>query len=231
MFDDRDTERLRRTLDALAGAGLRGFAVTGGAAAVLHGVRDGAAPRLNDLDLVVAQQAPFPEALGREFLVNHFHPAAAAGKLRIQLVDPRTALRIDMFGAIGGTIGRAARCGEFAWPLVACEDLACRALLSTLPILDGRSVEAKPWRDLDRLVAHVDRAAVEHAWREHRRDDVPAGFTDAAAAVLAAGRSERGRLVDPVYSTDPSQGCGRCTEDPRFPLAPRATILAILGYC
>src|SRR5262245_37180424 len=91
-----DVERLMRALDALGRHGLHQWAVTGGVAIAAH-LNARANRPLNDLDIVVPLRLAIPELVAKSYLISHIHPDAKPGRMRIQIVDPDLALRIDIF--------------------------------------------------------------------------------------------------------------------------------------
>jgi hypothetical protein len=57
--------------------------------------------------------ARIPETLRSDFLFRHIHPFDPPGKIMLQLIDPDTALRIDVFRACGQTMSRGAHVDRF----------------------------------------------------------------------------------------------------------------------
>ena len=187
-------ERVAHCLDSLARHVSQGeVAITG---SVAIGGREVA-----DLDLVVTQRQAVAPSVGDDFLISHYHDG---GKLAVQLVEPFTRLRIDLFLDSLGAIARA-RPGPFGWPVVDPADLLAHKLQ-----LLASATAASP-------------VAPKHA------DD---------ARALAARLGMPPPVVAPellrndVYATDVTASCARCqaSADPRFRLAPKSEIFAVLGY-
>ncbi len=123
-------ERLRPHVDA------DDLALTGG---VALGVHLPERARLADVDFVARQMSAVRPSVTRQFLVSHHHVAPARPML--QLVDPETRLRVDVFPDAAGCVARAAR--HDGWLVVAAADLlAHKRALATRP------VDPKHWRDI-----------------------------------------------------------------------------------
>ena len=61
-----------------------------------------------DLDFVVSGPGAVAETVSEDFLVSHYHlPQPGVPKFMLQLVDPVTALRIDVFPDLVGSLKRA----------------------------------------------------------------------------------------------------------------------------
>jgi hypothetical protein len=230
-----DAARLARVLAKLARHGVAPLAVTGGVAIE---ARLGAGARsraLADLDVVSAVDlSEVGEALADDFLFVHLHPHAPGGKIVVQLVDPAERLRVDVFRPKGAVLARATR-GELddldPVDLVAIEDLAARVAGLVLDLGRDRDVPRKHAEDFGRLVAAVDPARVEPAWRDHRRAMDPPSFAEAVAQIADLVVTHADRLIVPVYSRDISAICDRCAELGPFRPAAPADVLALLGYC
>lgn len=188
---------------------------------------------LNDIDVVIASFTGAPASLTRHFLCVHVHPDATGGRTLLQLADPRTRMRIDMFQAVGATMSRTilVRCGELDVRIVSLEDLAARAVRHVLAMERGNPVPRKTADDLLRMLPHVEMSAAEYAWRDHRARASDGSFESAAARATALIECCPQLLSAPVYSTDTSAICNRCRPHGAFRLAPKQDVLAILGYC
>ena len=181
------------------------IALTGGLAIELHlGARHA---HSHDIDLVASSTDVVRVTVTDEFLVSHFHlPQPGYQKFLIQLVDPRTRLRIDIFPDTSGTLSRA-QCLTDTLPVLVLDaadilDHKLATLAKSSPI---RPEDPKHYEDALRLAAHLGR-------------DVPL----TPATHLAAG--EFSRDVDIV--------CDRCTASTSgdFPLADKRAIISLLGY-
>jgi hypothetical protein len=187
-------ERLRPHLEPGA------VAIAGGVALerALPGRRD----RLADLDLVAARREAVRATITGDFLVIHLHlPQPGYARFLIQLVDPTTRVRIDVFPDRpdrGGAIGRARGA---PLPLVGPEDLLARKLETLAG--DG-PVDPKHHADAVALAAHLGRPA-------------PPTPPRLAPNVYSTDVDERCRRC-------------AASLDPAFPLAPRRQVFALLGY-
>lgn len=122
-----------------------GLALTGGVA--LAALVPGSRTRVADVDFVARRMDAVRPSVTREFLVSHYH--VAPDRLIVQLVDPETRLRIDVFPDRAGSVARAT--WRDGWRLVTAADLLAhkRTLLS-------RPVDLKHWRDVVALSALCD---------------------------------------------------------------------------
>lgn len=187
------------------------IALTGSVAMELRLAEQGAGrvrTTLTDLDFIVSSPSAVGSTVAAQFLVSHYHVVGpGVRKFTLQLVDPDSGLRIDVFPDLTGSLGTAG---------VVPVDGLCFKVLSLTSIFDHKlsvvtgasrekPVDPKHYRDLRALGAVLDR-------------EVP----EVSASCLAKD----------VYETDVGLICRRCqlSEDPRFRLAPKREILSILGY-
>jgi hypothetical protein len=231
-----DVERLMRALDALRCHGLHQWAITGGVATAAH--LNARANRridrpLNDLDIVIPLRSSIPELVAKSYLISHIHPYAKPGRMRIQIVDPDLALRIDIFSPFGAALDRKLQVNleTFSIPVLSLEDLASRLASLLMDLVHGEPVPAKHARDLLQLRQFVDPEQVERIWADYRRSWHPITYEQASSLTLELSRSRANLLIDPVYSSDVSAVCPSCHEIGPFRLAPRQTIRSVLGYC
>jgi hypothetical protein len=194
-----DAERLRACLDRLwPHVDESALALTGGVAlSVLH-----AAPRrLADVDFVAGRMSAVRPSVTRDFLVSHFHASGPAVKKAIvQLVDPHTRLRVDVFPDLQGALARATRheVAGGARLLVSATDLLAHKLA-----LFSRPVDEKHWRDAVVLA---------------RLCGEPAPPAPALAADVYS--------TDLAYVC---ARC-TASATPEFPIAPKRAIFDVLGY-
>jgi hypothetical protein len=132
------------------------------------------APRriFRDVDFVADGFAALPESLADSFLVSHVHPFAPEGKLLLQLVDRRHALRVDVFRAFGRTL----RCahvfaiGTRPLSVVALEDLVARMTSHVFGhLIVGRSIERKYVETLLEFLPFREELPMDEAWQDHRQ--------------------------------------------------------------
>ncbi len=198
--------RLHRHLD------LDAVALTGGAAIEVHLARlnlPGRPRPLNDVDLVACSRAAISPGVTSDFLVSHFHvPHPGYSKFLVQLVDPDSRTRVDIFPGRSDVIERA------EWHHVS--GIRVR-VLGTDAVLDHKM------------------EVLAGATRERPVDGKH--FDDAVLLARLSGREIGERPVAVLcreeYLTDPHARCARCecSVDAAFPLAPKERILDILGYC
>lgn len=182
------------------------IALTGGLAIEYHLAAAGLQPlraRVADLDFVARNVTPASSGIADEFLVSHYH-APDVTKAMLQLVDPETALRIDVFPDLDGVVASA----SFA-TLQGVE----------LRVVDPRSI-------LDHKLRTI-RGATRPIDPKHRRDV-------AALAAICGTTIDLPIIPEAIesYSQDVDAVCRRCllSETPALPLAPKREIFAILGY-
>jgi hypothetical protein len=147
-----DAQRVLSSFRKLARHDIGRWVLTGGLATEIHRLRAGCRPclrPLNDIDFIADSFDCIPESLADDFLFRHIHPTDPPGKTMLQCIDPESALRIDVFRAYGGTIGRAI---EVDLPvgslrLISLEDLAARMARLALDLAQcvrpvGRPIQA-----------------------------------------------------------------------------------------
>ena len=231
-----DSDRVTRTLGKLARHGLKQWALTGGLAVELHLSRLAGQPctrLLNDIDFVADSFEFLPHTLVQDFLFRHVHPLAAAGKTMLQCVDTETALRVDIFNPYGAAMIRACPpdLPTCELRLISLEDLASGEASLLMDLAGNIPVDRKFARDFRRLSEFIHTTKAEIAWRDYRKPDHPATFSEAAQLVTQLIDSRADLLIAPEYSTDVSATCERCQHTPAFPLADARAICAVLGYC
>jgi len=197
---DRLAPHLR--LDDVAITG--GIAIDIGMAARFgHRTRD----RIDDIDLVARSIDVVEPAVTRDFLVSHYHVAGpGVPKFLVQLVDPVTRIRVDVFPDLAGSIGRArlAPVGAHALHIVSLEDILDHKLQTLSNATPGRPVDPKHERDARTIALLLGRA-----------------IPSVSARCLA----------DDVYRQE-DEGCERCelSRSTGFPLAPARAIAGLLGW-
>jgi hypothetical protein len=188
---------------------------------------------LNDIDFIVESFDHIPSSLGDDLFFRHIHPFDPPGKTLLQCIDADTALRIDVFGAYGGTMNRShfLQLGTERIRVVSIEDLVARMARLSLDLDNGVPTPSKHVRDFLRMDTWLEPEKVESVWVEHRKRDHPKSFTDARDVLknLAVTRPEL--LVSPAYSRNVEESCPRCVSTTCFRLAPPRLVLSLLGYC
>ncbi|MEX1257517.1 MAG: hypothetical protein WEG36_07865 [Gemmatimonadota bacterium] len=184
--------------------------MTGGLAIHLHLEREGIlSPRpVLDLDLVAVRPDAVAPSVVSDFLVSHYHlPTQKKPKFLIQLVDPTSRCRVDVFPDMHGSLTRAVP--ESFGGITICVVQAADILDHKLQTLRTASRE-RP----------VDPKHHEHAVALGRLlgRDVPS----------VPGQD----LSIDQYSSELEQRCRRCDESrsTAFPLASKQEIFEVLGY-
>lgn len=185
-------------------------ALTGGVAIELHAKRDGLHARKTathrDVDFVARDLAAIRPTATADFLVSHYH--LPQPKFLVQLVDPISRVRIDMFPDLVDSIAHAEEIGFRDYRV---KVLTREAILAhKLQILN--SALAK-----DRIVD-------------------PKHYCDAIVLSELLGETARTfpvhLLAPDVHSTDVTMRCVKCEagRTTLFTLAPKPAIHAILGH-
>jgi hypothetical protein len=188
------------------------IALTGGVAIGLHLERaEGDQTRClaaDDVDFVSDDIEAVRDTVTSEFLVSHFHePAPGYSKFLIQLVDPVERLRLDIFPAMLGALERAS--------VVDVGGVSLRVL--TAPDI------------LDHKLALLSGASTASPVDEKH-------CADARRLGILCGRQvppfPASHFTMPSYSREVEKSCPRCQASQRagFTLAPKTTIVDILGY-
>ncbi len=224
--------RVVRVLERLTLHGLSAAALTGSVAAALNPRSVSLARPPHDVDIVVPSFATIPTTLSHEFLCWHVHPDAPPGRLLLQLVDSVEAIRIDIFGARGDSLGRSElhRVGERAIGILSMEDIAANCTRLLLDMGRSRAVPRKHWEDFERLGRRIDLDFMQIVWPDYRRVDDPPTFSIAAKAVRRLAAERPGLLIVPKYESDEDIGCERCEPLAGFPRTSAAQVRGILGY-
>ena len=229
-----DAKRASGVVEKLLTNGLRGCALTGSLAieAQLHARGRPIDWRgLNDVDLVVDSFDAIPAALANGFLLSHIHPHAPEGKTLLQVIDREHALRVDLFSAFGATLSRAGVPDEQTGPLpvIAIEDLVARTTAHVCGRLrKSLEIDAKYVRNFLRLTNCGRPTQLIEAWEDHRED-----VSGTLEAATREAHQLLGRHPELVVSEEYSAvltACDRCQDYGPFRLAPRETIVDVLGY-
>jgi hypothetical protein len=179
-------------------------ALTGSLALTIHA--PGQPRPIRDIDLVACSLAAVKETAARELLVSHHHIAQpGVRRTFLQLVDPETRLRIDVF-VDAAVVGRASPhpIANRTWRVASAADLLAHKRQLLAAATSARPVDEKHWCDAILLA-------------------------DACAAVPPPRPQHLGR---DVYTAEIARVCDPCerSQDPRFRLAPKRAIFDALGY-
>ena len=210
-FCDAEMERLSICLARLSpNLRLDDVAITGGVAIQIGMAqlgRDGTRETIADLDVVAtALDAVFP-SVADTFLVSHYHSVRpGVPKFMVQLVDPVTRIRVDIFPDLLGSLARSSmvEVGAHELRLLALEDILEHKLLTLSKASPANPVDPK----------HADDA---YALGELLQRPVPA--------------IDRDCLAEDVYGID-DLVCQRCvlSRSDGFPLASKEEIFRLLSY-
>ena len=190
---------------------LERVAITGGIAIQLGmagggrlGPRDGIA----DLDLVAASVDAIRAKVTERFLVSHYHVVRpGVSKFMVQLVEPVSRIRIDVFPDLVGSLADA------RWTMVG------EHLFRVLPL--ERIFEHKLL-----MISRSSRSAPIDP--KHLRDALVLGDVLGRAVPLVATEA----LAPDIYGTEADSFCERCrlSSHPSWPLAPKTEIFELLGW-
>jgi hypothetical protein len=188
------------------------IALTGGVAIGVHrevtrGDRTRAVAA-EDLDFIADDVSAVRQTATGQFLVSHFHlPQPGYTKFFVQLVDPTTRLRLDIFPDALRALSRASLVDVSGVPLrvVGANDLLDHKLALLSRASASSPIEEKHYADAKCLGAMCG----------HEVSPLPASH-----------------LSRTVFSHDLEQSCVRChvSQNSAFPLAPKRAIFDILGY-
>lgn len=188
------------------------IALTGGIATGLRlGARCGeraAGIEAGDVDLVAAEVDAVRPTATDDFLVSHFHlPQPGYPKFLVQLADPASRLRIDIFPDSLNALRRA-------------EVMDVAGL--HMRVLNASDL-------LDHKLATLARASAESPVDPKHLDDARRLGALRGEAIPAVTAS---RLRADEYSRDVDAVCPRCeaSRSDAFPLASKQAILDVLGY-
>lgn len=154
---------------------------------------------IDDIDLVAVSLAAVKPTVATDFLVSHFH--SGPPKFTVQLVDPQTRLRIDVFPDEARAIERASRVEGVAIQVLGKNDMAAHKMQTVGRASATRPVDPKHWRDLLALCGTA--SELPETWFA-----APHCSTDLNA------RCERCEI----------------SRTPEFCLAPKEAIFELLGY-
>ncbi|MBF0545789.1 MAG: hypothetical protein HQM08_15205 [Candidatus Riflebacteria bacterium] len=211
-FDSFENERLYKCLSRLMPHVNRDeVALTGGVAIeIILALYEEPFKRkkLSDVDFVVMSRDSIFPTVSDDFLVSHYHvPQPGYSKFLIQLVDPISQLRLDIFPGLLGSIKSAPyiHLGNEKLLVLDCNDILEHKILTLSKSSIEQPVDQKHYRDALRLAK---------ACSKHISPIPPSHF------------------AKEIYSTDLSTSCLRCelSVDTAFPLASKQNIFDILGY-
>ena len=170
--------------------------------------REGKRNTIADLDMVAASLDSVLPSVTNTFLVSHYHSVRpGVPKFMVQLVDPVTRIRVDIFPDLVGSLERSkvVEVGANQVRSLALEDILEHKLLTISKASPANPIDPKHADDVCALGDLLHRS-------------VPT--------------SDRDSLQKDVYGTDPDQICQRCalSSSEAFPLAQKGEIVRLLGY-
>ncbi|MEP7075850.1 MAG: hypothetical protein ABI878_08565 [Acidobacteriota bacterium] len=232
-----DAERFRLVLAMLARHLDERVTVTGSFAVEWHLLREGVATggrRLNDIDTVFANPtAGIGEGIAEDFLINHFHPGREKGNIYMQLVEPKTATRVDLFSARSPSLAeresRTALDGIDAG-VISIEDLQARLLAIIDIVIENKTVDPKHLRSFTRLMEVSDPIKAAALWSEYKRSGELPDFGQTWNDVQRKLAESPDLLKPEMYSHDVDSVCPWCVDSEAFPVADRSRIFEVLGY-
>jgi hypothetical protein len=186
-------------------------AITGGVA-IEHGLAArgcaGVRTAIADLDLVASRLDAVAPTVVNAFLVSHYHVVQpGVPKFMVQLVDPESRIRVDVFPDLVGSLTRAALAaiGAHHVNVLTLEDVFEHKLLTLSKASAAKPIDPKHAADAELLGVLLRRS-------------VPPLPADA--------------LVKDGYGGGADLDCRRCalSADPRFPLAPKKRVFDLLGW-
>ena len=161
-----------------------------------------------DLDFVATSLDAVSASVVDRFLVSHYHEVRpGVPKFMIQLVDPESRIRIDVFPDLAGSIAnaRAVHIGQHAMPVLPLDKIFEHKIQTLVRASPAAPIDPKHVQDALSLGAALSRP-------------VPA----VAAAAVAQD----------VYGIDEDSSCNRCALSlhPAWALAPKERIFEVLGW-
>lgn len=211
-FSRNETARLADCLDRLAPhLRMDRVALTGGVgmqvglAALGHG---GVRQHVADLDLVATSLDAVSSSIVDRFLVSHYHLVGpGVPKFMIQLVDPESRIRIDVFPDFTGSVAdaRPTEIGLHRMLVLPLDKIFEHKIQTLMRASPEAPIDPKHVQDARYLGAVLSRPVPE---------------------ISAA------TIVPDVYGVDDESSCNRCalSSHPAWPLAPKERICELLGW-
>ena len=186
-------------------------AITGGVAIQIGMAEAGGSERrttIADLDLVASSLDAVAPSVADAFLVSHYHVVQpGVPKFMVQVVDPVSRIRVDIFPDLVGSLARARTVHIENQPvkMLALEDVLEHKLLTISKASPSNPVDPKHVRDAHALARLFGRV-------------VPTVAPES--------------LAEDIYGIEADVLCQRCqlSLDARFPLAPKDQIFTLLGW-
>ena len=211
-FCESELERLSVCLHKLIAHVHQGeVAITGGVAIQLglaETGRVGGRTTIADLDLVASSLDAVAPSVSRMFLVSHYHVVQpGVPKFMVQLVDPVSRIRVDVFPDLVGSLTRArmVRIGAQNMKVLALEDILEHKAQTISKASTLNPVDPKHAEDAYALGNLIGRPIPTVAPECFAKD---------------------------IYGIDADVFCDRCqlSLSPHFPLAPKEQVFRLLGW-
>jgi hypothetical protein len=187
---------------------------------------------LNDIDLVAESMEVVHPEITRSFLVNHYHPPQPGyDKFMIQLADPVSKLRVDIFSYLSTHPSRMreTRLGKWTVRLVALEDQLVRKVALLQDLSASNPEEPKHYDDVALLETMADIQLAGSIWDATMLGKYPYSFTDAIRK-LYRSREEHPEWVRREFYLKVRHPCAKCRHSPLYPIAAAEDVVAILGW-
>jgi hypothetical protein len=161
-----------------------------------------------DLDLVASSLDAVAPTVSRAFLISHYHVAQpGVSKFMLQLVDPTSRIRVDVFPDLVSSLTRA-----------------------SVRQIGGHEIKALTLEDiLEHKIQTISNAStLKPVDPKHAEDAYAlASFLGRPVPTVAAGS-----LAKDIYGEETDVFCERCqlSLSPHFPLAPKQEIFRLLGW-
>jgi hypothetical protein len=170
--------------------------------------RTGPRTEIADLDLVAASTGDITPRTVERFLVSHYHVVGpGVPKFMIQLVDPISSIRVDIFPDLVGSLADAQTIsiGGHSVQILSLERIFEHKIQTLSRASRSAPIDPKHVRDARLLGSVLDRMT----------PTVPAEA-----------------LAPDVYGVDDDGSCERCelSRHPDWPLGPKDRILDLLGW-
>ena len=233
-FTDSDRQSIEGLLSGiLPHVDLTETAVVGGVAIAHHAVEQGVAyPKrsLNDLDLIIRDQAGIRPSVTETFRIAHHHHTDTGG-FYFSLVESNLRTSVDLFGG-----------SDTLWPddpptvdwnghtirISGVEDQLAKTVIDISRISADKKVDPKQFDDATVLLKLADLKRAEQYWRKWRPDDERLLEAASRQAFETAKQHPDWVQKDP-FRKPPGYVCPDCIDTPEFPLTPLDEVNQILG--
>lgn len=219
---DRLTLNLKKDIYALTGSLALRYGL------ISHGLSTSHTP-LNDVDLVINNIHDVHPSVTNDFLINHYHlPKSDADTLFIQLVDPVSCLRVDIFPFHKSS--RSTWIDTNALPILSMEDLFVQIISITQSIFQGKFVSPKHFDNMNMLMPLVHMNTANQIWNEIMLKRYSYSLAEAIDKAQTALKNHSELIKTIAYRADEDFICSKCNHVRDFPIAPAKKVIEVLGY-